>query len=308
MATKKFFFRYGTFSIKDGSQICFWEDSWLGNSPLSEQYLALYSIVRRKSYTIAVVMATSPPDVTFRRYLIGSRLLAWNALLQHLDSIHLSIGPDEFRWNLHPYGNFSIGLLYDAIIRSDVPVNHNKKIWKLKIPLKTKVFGWYLHRGVILTKHNLVKQNWHGSSQRVFCHQDEMINHLFFHYRFARSIWSLIQVASTLYPPTSVANIFGNWLHGIGTRFRMLIRVGALAIIWSLWLCRNDKVFNNKNCSLLQVIYRCIGILRLWSPLQRMEHRDLFTEVYTRLEATARDTFFLHGWLHNLRIGPPPSP
>jgi hypothetical protein len=29
---------------------------------------------------------------------------------------------------------------------------------------------------------------------------------------------------------------------------------------------------------------------------------------YTRLEATARDTFSLHGWPHNLRIGAPPSP
>jgi hypothetical protein len=36
MAMKKFFFRYGTFLIKDGSQIRFWEDSWLGNSPLRE--------------------------------------------------------------------------------------------------------------------------------------------------------------------------------------------------------------------------------------------------------------------------------
>jgi hypothetical protein len=36
MATKKFFFRYGTFLIKDGTYIHFWEDSWLGNSPLSE--------------------------------------------------------------------------------------------------------------------------------------------------------------------------------------------------------------------------------------------------------------------------------
>jgi hypothetical protein len=33
----------------------------------------------------------------------------------------------------------------------------------MKIPLKTKKFGWYLRRGV--TKDNLIKQNWHGSSQ-----------------------------------------------------------------------------------------------------------------------------------------------
>jgi hypothetical protein len=111
-----------------------------------------------------------------------------------------------------------------------------------------------------------------------------------------------------LYPPISVANIIGNWLHGIDLRFRMLIRVGALVVIWSLWLCRNDKVFNDKNYSLLQVLYRCTGILRLWSHLQHLENRDLFTEVCTRLEATARDTFPPQGWPHNLWIGPPPSP
>jgi hypothetical protein len=111
-----------------------------------------------------------------------------------------------------------------------------------------------------------------------------------------------------LYPPTSVANVFGNWLHGIDSRFKLLLRVGALAVIWALWLSRNDKIFNDKNCSLLQVIYRCTCILRLWLPLQRMENRDLFTDVCTRLEATARDTFFLHGWQHSLRIeAPPPS-
>jgi hypothetical protein len=60
----------------------------------------------------------------------------------------------------------------------------------------------------------------------------------------------------------------------------MLIRVGALAVIWSLWLCRNDKVFHDKKNSFLQVLYRCTGILRLWSPLQRVVNRDLFTEVW----------------------------
>ena len=108
-----------------------------------------------------------------------------------------------------------------------------------------------------------------------------------------------------MYPPCSVANIFGNWLHGIDHKFRILLRVGALAVIWSLWLCRNDKVFNDKSTSLMQVIYRYTGTIHLWSSLQRVENRDLFTEVCTRLEATARDTFTQHGWQHDLRIGPP---
>jgi hypothetical protein len=80
---------------------------------------------------------------------------------------------------------------------------------------------------------------------------------------FHASYKCAFQVASSLFPSTSVANIFGNWLYGIDLKFRRLIRVEALAIIWSLWLCRNEKVFND----LLQIIYRCTSILCLWSPL-----------------------------------------
>ena len=104
-------------------------------------------------------MATSPPTVTFRRDLIGLRLLAWNALLLRLESIQLSEGQDEFRWNLQSNGKFSVSSLYNAIIQPEIPVDKKKKIWKMKIQLKIKIFGWYLRRGVILTKDNLVKHN-----------------------------------------------------------------------------------------------------------------------------------------------------
>jgi hypothetical protein len=85
----------------------------------------------------------------------------------------------------------------------------------------------------------------------AFCHQDETIKHLFFQCRLARSIWSVIQVASTLFQPYSITNIFGNWLNGIDNRFKKHIWVGAIAFIWSLWLYRNDKIFNDKKSSIL---------------------------------------------------------
>ena len=63
MATKKHFFRFGVFNIKDGTKIRFWEDKWLGDTTLQEQYPALYNIVRHKGDTIATVMQSSPPNV-----------------------------------------------------------------------------------------------------------------------------------------------------------------------------------------------------------------------------------------------------
>ena len=147
---------------------------------LREQYPALYNIVRHKGDTLAKVMETFPPNVSFRRSLFGPRLASWNALLNRLDSVHLTQGPDKFRWNVTKNGKFSVDSMYKILIQPDIPVDNNKKLWKMKIPLKTKVFAWYLRRGVILTKDNLAKRNWHGSKKCVFCHHDETIQHLFF--------------------------------------------------------------------------------------------------------------------------------
>jgi hypothetical protein len=139
---------------------------------------------------------------------------------------------------------------------------------------------------VIFTKDNLAERNWYGSKKCVFYHQDETIKHLFFQCKFARFIWSAIQIWSTLYQPRSIKKF---------VKFKRLIRMEAIAIIWSLWLCRNDKIFNNISSSFLQVIYRCTAMLRSWVPLQRVEHRDLFTDVSSRLKDTARDIFSQHG-------------
>jgi hypothetical protein len=102
--------------------------------------------------------------------------------------------------------------MYNALIQPDVPIDkiNNNKFWKLKIPLRIKIFGWYLRKVVALPKYNLAKWNWDGSKKCIFCHHDETIKHLFFQYRFARSIWLVIQVASSLFLPCGITNIFGN--------------------------------------------------------------------------------------------------
>ena len=83
-------------SIKDGFEIRFWKGKWLGNAILREQFPALYNIVRHKSDTLAKVMETFPPNVSFRRSLFGPRQASWNDLIQRLDAIQLTQGPMSF--------------------------------------------------------------------------------------------------------------------------------------------------------------------------------------------------------------------
>jgi hypothetical protein len=82
-------------------------------------------------------------------------------LLQRFADVHLTNGKDEFPWNLHKNEKFSVASMYNAMIVSNLLVFDNKKIWKMKIPLKNNFFAWYIRRGVILNKDNLIKRNWH---------------------------------------------------------------------------------------------------------------------------------------------------
>jgi hypothetical protein len=158
MATKKEFFGYGTFLIKDGSKVRFWEDKWLGATSLREQYPILYAIVRHKGDTIAHVLEYNPPNVTFRRNLLGPRLVSWEALLQRLADVQLTNGKDEFRWNLHENGKFSIAFMYNAMIMSDLPVLDNNKIYKLKIPFKNNFLHGIYVGGLFLLKIILLNE------------------------------------------------------------------------------------------------------------------------------------------------------
>jgi hypothetical protein len=45
----------------------------------------------------------------------------------------------------------------------------------------------------------------------------------------------------------------------------------------------------------MHIFYRCSTLLRLWLSLQHMENRNFFTEMYTRLEDTAKYFIILYG-------------
>ena len=48
MKVKDTFLNYDSFQLNDGNKIRFWEDKWLGNHTLREQYHTLFNIVRKK--------------------------------------------------------------------------------------------------------------------------------------------------------------------------------------------------------------------------------------------------------------------
>jgi hypothetical protein len=73
---------------------------------------------------------------------------------------------------------FSVKSIYEHLTKDDRGSNH-RSIWKTKIPAKIKTFMWLIEQGVILTKDNMVRKNWHGDPTCYFYNSPETIDHLF---------------------------------------------------------------------------------------------------------------------------------
>jgi hypothetical protein len=214
----------------------------------------------------------------------------------------LTEDPDVFVWKLTTNGVFSVKSMYTDMMNGHT-VFLRKYLWKIKVPLKIKIFMWFLYKKVILTKDNLAKRNWNGCKNCVFCDSNETINHLFFDCPFAKLIWRTIQYTFNIPPPANVTNMFGNWLNGVDKISKGHIRTGICALMWAIWNCRNDIVFNrSSNAKFLQVIRMVTHWIHEWSYLLPEAQRAHMDSGCSRLETVARDIYNQGGWQPTKRL------
>jgi hypothetical protein len=133
------FFQRGYFTVGDGQNIRFWEDPWLGKLSLADQYPSLYAIVNIKNKRVAEFWANNPLQITSKRVLRGEHWKAWLDLVSRLTNVQLSDESDKFTWNLTSSRKFRVKLLYANYMNGHT-VLLKKYIWKLKVPLKNRIF------------------------------------------------------------------------------------------------------------------------------------------------------------------------
>ena len=231
MRVKDDFFKRGSFTLGTGDNVRFWEDVWLGDKPLCKQYPSLYGITQRKQVSVSSVMSHAPPpNIGFRRALTGNKWERWLHLVSRLMEVQLSQQPDVFTWGLTTSGEFTVKSLYVDLM-NDHTVFLRKYIWKMKVPLKIKIFMWFLYRKVLLTRDNLTKRNWTGCKKCCFCDQEETIQHLFIACPFAKMVWRIAHMAFNITPPNNISHLFGNWLRGVTKKEKVHIRVGVCALL-----------------------------------------------------------------------------
>ena len=131
----------------------------MGDTPLKLQYPLLYNIVQQRHVSVYNVMGNGPPlNLSFRRNLIDDKWEAWSHLCHLLMYVHLLDTPDTFVWKHTSMGVFFVKSMYADLMNGHTRFLH-QYIWKLKVPLKIKVFVWFLNRKSGLLRITLLEGN-----------------------------------------------------------------------------------------------------------------------------------------------------
>jgi len=97
--------------------------------------------------------------------------------------------------------------------------------------------------------------------------------------------------------------MFGNWLNGIDKKTKARICIGVCAIVWAIWNCQNDVVFNRvATPNFLQVIHRASSSIHMWLFLLPADQRGRFDTGCNRMMAVVRAIYNQGGWQPTRRI------
>jgi hypothetical protein len=181
--------------------------------------------------------------------------------------------------------------MYLDLMNEDAQFLH-KYLWKLKLPLKIKIFMWFLRGKVLLTKDNLIKRKWKGCSKYCFYDSVKTVQHLFISCPFARIIWRMIYFTYNIPPTSNITNMFGNWLNGVPKDVKARIRIRASALCWSTWTWRNNIIFNTKGYNFFAGTSAGGALDFLWSYLLPEDQREHMVIGCNRILTIAQDYFF----------------
>jgi hypothetical protein len=96
--------------ISNGQNLVFREDIWMEDTPLKNQYLTLYNILKHTNVTVAHVMASTSVNLGFIIVMSANKWDRCVNLVVRVIMVQLNDNADTFRWNLTPVGLLLLNL------------------------------------------------------------------------------------------------------------------------------------------------------------------------------------------------------
>ncbi|KAI8543503.1 hypothetical protein RHMOL_Rhmol08G0223300 [Rhododendron molle] len=251
--------------VNYGKDTSFWNDIWLGDRTLKEAFPRLFLVSSQKEDMVSTVKGDAGDEhwnLSFRKTLRVRENQLLDDLLQRLQSVILDQSKEDvLQWKWSTDKQFTVKSIYNQW--EQVDQNRNQvlgSLWKNLCPPKVEIFSWLAVQEKVATRSALSRRNMIQEDQQLSCPlcsmQLETPSHLLLFCQFSWSVWSLIldwwHVVWVC--PSSLAELALWWFDNrFGTSEEKLWKASFYATLWSLWLVRNDYVFNNATTSIEEV-------------------------------------------------------
>ncbi|XP_058776563.1 uncharacterized protein LOC131650876 [Vicia villosa] len=258
---------------KNGKDVLFWHNRWLGDQPLCLVFPDLYDLSSMKHCTVADILEWIDGMHSWRWEALfsaesnpGNGIPAAAATSQNwarfADSISgflpCESSRDSFSWSFYGDNDFTVSSLAHAVDNAKslawdpIVINSLKVMWDLKLPPKIKVFAWRAFIDRLPTRDQLLNRGVVTVTcpDCVMCGSFlESSSHLFFYCQEVKVIWKHVffwigspkEFTEEEMPCFEVIQEKVNC-----SKRRILINFVWLATIWSIWLMRNAIIFKGE--------------------------------------------------------------
>ncbi|WMV40904.1 hypothetical protein MTR67_034289 [Solanum verrucosum] len=141
-------------NVGNGRKTLFWNDIWMGQTPLRQQFPDIYILNQQKMAAIVEVKNEQGWNLIFRRFLNDLEMERLTQFYNTLEQAkNLTCEEDKLTWKLEKDGKFKVKSAYKLLYISTETKElwPWKMIWKGKIPHKVAYFTWLVARQSVLT-------------------------------------------------------------------------------------------------------------------------------------------------------------
>jgi hypothetical protein len=284
-------------TIGNGATTRFWSEKWIGDSLLCVKFPRLFLISNQKEATISELAVVEGGIIhwnfSWRRMLfVWEEELVTN-LLVSLEVFSLSSDEDSWCWRLDPDGCFSVKTAYESLAKEivagpNLPLFEAKifgDIWDSPAPSKVILFSWQLLHDRVPTKDNFLLRGILPDVSSGFCvwcgDIRESSNHLFLHCKTAFIVWYEIfkWLGVVIVMPPNLFHLFDVLsVAAKSKKAKKGFRLVWHSVIWSIWLARNNHIFNNVTTNPLELVEAIKVLSWRWSAERLKIHPCLYYE------------------------------
>ncbi|XVF54250.1 hypothetical protein PTKIN_Ptkin05aG0165200 [Pterospermum kingtungense] len=265
------------YSLGDGRKIDFWEQEWIPSIRLKTSFPRVFALASKKQGKVAEFGVLSEGSwewrIETRRQLFDWEQEQWEQLFRLLNNFQVcQTLSDKLIWKGTVNGGFSVKQFCLDYSNSGQGVSNVWKLfWKRLVPPRVETFCWQVLQGKVAIKLELVKRKLiqRESAMCGLCNaEEESVEHLFFHCSISWKLWMYWSSCWGIYMcvPKDPFLFFLAWLDLLPAGMcKKIWNMLFYVYIWTIWVVRNDVVFNGGLCVLDRIVDSATLKVAFWS-------------------------------------------